>query len=68
MVKRLNEEISKLKEREQLVLKHSYGLYNYKKLTQKDIAKLLGVTQTQISRIRNNILKKLKTKLSDINK
>ena len=31
-----------------------YGLYNNEEMTQKDVANLLGISQSYISRIENN--------------
>ena len=37
-----------------------YGLYNGEELTQKDVAKLLGISQSYISRIEKKVIRHLK--------
>ena len=37
-----------------------YGLYNKPEMTQKDVANLLGISQSYISRIEKKVIKKLK--------
>ena len=37
-----------------------YGLFNHKEMTQKDVAKVLGISQSYISRIEKKVIKKLK--------
>ena len=55
----LREEISNLPEEERKIILARY----YDELTQSETSKLLGVSQVQISRSENKILKKLKTRL-----
>ena len=55
----LREEISNLPEEERKIILARY----YEELTQSETSKLLGVSQVQVSRCENKILKKLKTKL-----
>ena len=52
-----------LKERERLILQMRYGI-NHVELTQKDIAKELGISQSYISRLEKRIIEKLKMKMS----
>ena len=40
---------SKLSTRERLVLKMRYGLYNEEEYTQREIAKLLGISRSYVS-------------------
>ena len=58
--KLLYEEISKLNNRDKEIMILRYGLYNNTELTQKDVAKLLGISQSYISRIEKKVIKKLK--------
>ena len=51
-----------LKERERMILQMRYGI-EHEELTQKDIAKKLGISQSYISRLEKRILQKLKTQL-----
>lgn len=37
-----------------------YELYNKEEMTQKDVASLLGISQSYISRIEKKVIKKLK--------
>ena len=37
-----------------------YGLYGNKEMTQKDVAELLNISQSYISRIEKKIIKRLK--------
>ena len=54
------EEIEKLNKRDKEIIELRYGLNNKKELTQKDVAKLLGISQSYISRIEKKVIKKLK--------
>lgn len=48
-----------LKKREQLVLQMRYGLFNGDELTQREIADMLGISRSYVSRIEKKALKKL---------
>ena len=37
-----------------------YGLFGYEEMTQKDVAEVLGISQSYISRIEKKIIRKLK--------
>ena len=37
-----------------------YGLYNHKELTQKEVADILGISQSYISRIEKKVIRRLK--------
>ena len=50
--------------REQRILALRYGLYGTDELTQKDIAKLLGISRSYVSRIEKKALLKLRSALS----
>lgn len=58
--KALYEEISKLKGRDKKIMVLRYGLYGNKEMTQKDVAELLNISQSYISRIEKKIIKRLK--------
>ena len=58
--KLLYEEIEKLGERDKKIMIMRYGLYNSEEMTQKDVAKLLGISQSYISRIEKKVIRKLK--------
>lgn len=51
-----------LKERERIILQMRYGI-EHEELTQKDIAKRLGISQSYISRLEKRILQKLKIQM-----
>ena len=51
---------SKLSTRERLVLKMRYGLYNEEEYTQREIAKLLGIARSYVSRIEKSAIEKLR--------
>lgn len=57
--KLLYKEIDKLKERDKKIMVLRYGLYNKEEMTQKDVAKTLGISQSYISRIEKKVIKKL---------
>jgi len=56
----LYEEINKLNNRDKRIMILRYGLYNYNEMTQKDVAELLNISQSYISRIEKKVIKKLK--------
>ena len=58
--KLLYEEIDKLNERDKRIMTLRYGLYGKEELTQKDVAQLLGISQSYISRIEKKVIKRLK--------
>ncbi len=43
--------------REKEILMLRYGLMNYDELTQKDVAKMMGISQSYISRLEKRLLK-----------
>lgn len=58
--KTLYEKIKKvLKGREKKIIELRYGLVNGEELTQKDIAKMLGISRSYVSRIEKKALEKL---------
>lgn len=60
-IKRLHECMREiLPEREQRVIKMRYGLANGCEMTQKEIAKTLGISRSYVSRIEKKAIKKLK--------
>lgn len=54
------EEIEKLSPRDKEIIELRYGLNGKKEMTQKDVAILLGISQSYISRIEKKVIKKLK--------
>lgn len=58
--KLLTEEIEKLNGRDKQIMVLRYGLMGYEEMTQKDVADLLGISQSYISRIEKKVIKRLK--------
>ena len=56
--------IEQLSEREKMILQMRYGLTGQEELTQKDVANLLGISQSYISRLEKKVIKKLRNKLN----
>ena len=57
----LKEEIDKLKKRDKEIMIMRYGLNNTKEYTQKEVAQILGISQSYISRIEKKVIKNLKS-------
>ena len=53
-------EIKKLSSRDREIIELRYGLNKRKELTQKEVAKLLGISQSYISRIEKKVIKRIK--------
>ena len=65
-VKKLRENmLSELDERERLIIEKRYGLNGEKPLTQREIAKNLGISRSYISRIEKKAVSKLKKGIAD---
>lgn len=58
--------IRTLEDREQLILSMRFGIGGGKEHTQKEIASLLGISQSYISRLEKRIIRQLKDELSKI--
>lgn len=58
--KMLIKEINDLNERDRKIMIMRYGLFNTKEITQKDVAEILGISQSYISRIEKKVIKRLK--------
>lgn len=56
----LYQEVNKLKGRDKEIIEYRYGLNGKKELTQKEVASLMGISQSYISRIEKKVIKKLK--------
>lgn len=54
-----------LTQREYLIICKRYGLNREKECTQREIAKMLGISRSYVSRIEKKALEKLKKLLSD---
>lgn len=64
--KLLKEAISKLSEREKTIINLRFGLdaSTNREMTQKEVAELLGISQSYISRLEKKIMKQLKKEIS----
>ena len=56
----LQRTINDLEERDKQIMIMRYGLYNTKEFTQKEVASILGISQSYISRIEKKVIKRLK--------
>ena len=54
------DEINKLNSRDKEIIIMRYGLFNTPEKTQKEVADLLGISQSYISRIEKKVIKRLK--------
>ncbi len=54
------EEINKLGKRDREIIMLRYGLMGKKEMTQKDVADLLGISQSYISRIEKKVIRRLR--------
>lgn len=57
------EAIKKLSKREQTIINLRFGLSGQEELTQKEVADLLGISQSYISRLEKKIMKRLKKEI-----
>lgn len=55
--------INKLKPREKEIIVMRYGLYDSEPLTQKEVADLLGISQSYISRLEKRIIDKMRMEI-----
>lgn len=62
----LLEAVSKLNTREAMIMELRFGLNGNKEHTQKQVADLLGISQSYISRLEKKIIRKLKTDLEKV--
>ena len=56
----LERELNSLNDREKHIMKLRYGLNNTEEYTQKEVASMLGISQSYISRIEKKVIKKIK--------
>ena len=56
----LYREINNLNERDRKIMIMRYGLFGTEEMTQKDVANILGISQSYISRIEKKVIKRLK--------
>ncbi|MGN1194072.1 MAG: sigma-70 family RNA polymerase sigma factor, partial [Acutalibacteraceae bacterium] len=58
--------VESLDEREKQILIMRFGLYDTKEYTQKQVADILGISQSYISRLEKRIIEKLKRELEKV--
>ena len=56
--------LDKLAPREKKIMELRFGLYNKKERTQKEVADMLGISQSYISRLEKRIMKRLKKEIT----
>ena len=59
----LLEAVAKLSERERMIMELRFGLGGKKEHTQKEVADIIGISQSYISRLEKRIMKSLKDEL-----
>lgn len=62
-IKLLKDTIEELDERDKQIMIMRYGLNNTQEFTQKEVAELLGISQSYISRIEKKVIRRLKLHL-----
>ena len=58
--------VNRLDSREKLIMSLRFGLFGYEERTQKEVADILGISQSYISRLEKRILGKLKEELAHL--
>lgn len=58
--------VARLCDRERLIIELRYGLDGKKEMTQKEVADLLGISQSYISRLEKRILERMKHDMLDL--
>ena len=67
-VKLLDDAICRLSKREQQIMRLRFGLGGIKERTQKEVADLLGISQSYISRLEKRIISRLKKDFARMNR
>ena len=62
----LLEAVEKLDEREKLIMELRFGLNNRPEKTQKEVADMIGISQSYISRLEKRIIKRLKNEMEKL--
>ena len=62
----LHRAVARLSDREQLIVELRFGLNGRREMTQTEVAELLGISQSYISRLEKKILRKLRTALEGV--
>lgn len=62
----LHEAVNKLDDREKLIMEMRFGLNNRPEKTQKEVADIIGISQSYISRLEKRIIKRLKKEMDKL--
>jgi len=62
----LSQAMEKLSKREKTIMQLRYGLKNDEEMTQKEVADVLGISQSYISRLEKRIMKRLRAEISKL--
>ena len=62
----LHEAVRQLSPRERQIMEMRFGLIDGKEKTQKEVADLIGISQSYISRLEKKIIKRLRTRLEEL--
>ena len=66
-IKLLSIAMTKLPQRERNIMEMRFGLGGYKEKTQKEVADMMGISQSYISRLEKRIIKRLKKEILRMN-
>lgn len=58
--------VSRLEKRERLIMELRFGLSGRKEHTQKEVADIIGISQSYISRLEKRILRQLRTEMEEL--
>lgn len=61
----LRDAVASLSPRERIIIEMRYGLYTGEELTQKDVADILGISQSYISRLEKKIMVRLRRAIEE---
>ena len=62
----LRDAVNELGEREREIMEMRFGLLDGKEKTQKEVAEMIGISQSYISRLEKKIIKKLRKRLEKL--
>lgn len=63
----LHQSVNALPERERIIMQMRFGLIDGVERTQKEVADIIGISQSYISRLEKRIIKKLKKEIEKVN-
>ena len=61
----VREAVGRLSDRERIIIELRYGLLSGRELTQKEVADMLGISQSYISRLEKKIMQRLRKKIEE---